>query len=256
MSNTGLISDGCYASPLKDCDGEKPTREHYFTTGVLKSLGKSLPISGLCSLRNSREREPIAIKSLFGYVLCGKHNHIVSEYDGEATKLIKVLRDIRCGNTSVSESFNGHFIERWMAKVLFGLVASNQLPIWDTPYSGKPQIEALEWLFGSRQCFSNYGLHVLDLSRSQQFVPKKEMKVMPYSGHGSKTIKGIFVTMLRLGLVMDSSDFTPPEQEMQYAFRPKHLIIKNHGVITLTWNDGTSQNQDMELDLTPPKKTL
>ncbi|MGC4034438.1 MAG: hypothetical protein QM764_00660 [Chitinophagaceae bacterium] len=71
-------------------------------------------------------------KSLVSNILCTNHNEALSDCDIEAGKLFRCIKefddDFNSPNPREEHSkFNGHNLEKWMLKVVCGLIASNQV---------------------------------------------------------------------------------------------------------------------------------
>ena len=116
-----LVTPGCYAAPLDNCDGGALTREHFFSESLLEMFGDTFVIEGA-----SWATSPIRVspKSLASRILCRKHNNDLSELDAIAANFFRVVRDARSGSNVGSHEFAGELLERWAIKALVGAIAS------------------------------------------------------------------------------------------------------------------------------------
>lgn len=158
----------CYASALGDCEGGL-TREHYVSETILNHIaaaGGGYRIGGFHWQRPDGTPSP-SIASMTARVLCARHNERLSDLDSEALKLFqfledwtpRVLREENIGD--IVHSMKGELLERWLLKVLTGVVASNNAARDGSPIRGKlPSREAVETLFGLRPFPDHFGLSV------------------------------------------------------------------------------------------------
>lgn len=256
--STGYSHPQCYAAPLRDCSKEL-SREHYVSRGLLEAMGQGGPVtvSGF-SWQRPGEQSQVGVGSLCAKILCARHNTALSELDEAGTSFTVVLRGaIVAGfgpggpRRQVVASVCGDALERWMLKILYGVVAAGQ---WD---SGGQTTAALPhaWL-----AFL-FGLHGPHLIHGMYFGPHREGEAC---GVGSSVtleplrsggrVSGIHFGMsgLQMGLALD-----PPGAEplrvggSPVVRRPSAVHVHVGGAtmgVALRWAHGAS---DVSVELTP-----
>lgn len=122
----------CFARSLQNCS-QKISAEHYISNNVLRWLsgGGTAEISGLPWVQPSTFAR-IGIGSLTGNMLCEAHNHALSALDTEAGRFFRTLANVDTAlqaGAGTNESFDlsGAKLERWMLKMVCGMVATNQI---------------------------------------------------------------------------------------------------------------------------------
>jgi len=129
---TNYAHPRCYANSLQDCSS-KISGEHIISNNILELFeqNKSIKVTGLPFI----EKEAFNLlsrKSLVSNILCTKHNHDISAYDAEAGKLFRSIinfdNDFYQANPTNEHIFlNGGFIEKWMLKIVCGLIAAGHI---------------------------------------------------------------------------------------------------------------------------------
>lgn len=134
----------CYAAARGDCS-TKITSEHPVSESVLRIFGDQtgVDIQGF-SWMTEGKAEFLRYSRLGSKVLCSTHNAGLSELDEAAARFIRRIVEVNQHLATHKRrrpippaSFDGHLIERWMTKVLCGLVASGQAP--------SPAMEPRDW---------------------------------------------------------------------------------------------------------------
>jgi hypothetical protein len=158
---TGYSHPSCFASALKDCS---PTisREHYVSKSILKLFGEGgLMISGMPWLPEGVQKK-VSSASLTGKMLCERHNNALSPLDELTAKFFRFFTSGWNGDTVEVYLIRGFDLERWLLKMLCGLVVSGnatfngkQLLNW------KPPFQWLEILFGNADVVAPAGLHAI-----------------------------------------------------------------------------------------------
>jgi hypothetical protein len=115
---------------LKGCGAcsAKISKEHFVSRSVLKLMSpnhKSVKVSGLPW--QTAEDQTVGIGALQSKMLCSSHNSLLSRLDAEAAHLFYILDSIDKDPTLVAptENVDGVLIERWLLKVLCGLIISH-----------------------------------------------------------------------------------------------------------------------------------
>lgn len=122
----------CYAKSTGACS-HKISKEHLISDNILRDFeeNKTVKIAGLPWIEH-QTFNLLSRKSLVSHVLCENHNHQLSPYDAEAGEFLRCLNEFDSDFNAPQPSnevkqFNGEFLEKWMLKVLCGLIASNQI---------------------------------------------------------------------------------------------------------------------------------
>jgi len=157
---TGLRNPRCYAADLADCS-EKISGEHYISHSILKELsedGVAIEIEGLSWLKDD-EKKKLPTKGLMSNILCKRHNEALSGFDSVAKRFFlsidRIDREFGADITDKEDRvflFNGHDIERWMLKTLYGVVFSGSASTQSAPIKGwKPNLQWVKILFGKER---------------------------------------------------------------------------------------------------------
>lgn len=119
----------CFLQGYGTC-GKRLSREHYISEAVLKQLasGKTVALGGL-PWQPERTLQSIGIGALQARILCEGHNSALSPLDEEAGRLLRTLDAIDKSHREVAplSSFDGQRVERWLLKIICGLVAGQGL---------------------------------------------------------------------------------------------------------------------------------
>jgi hypothetical protein len=129
----------CYAGEVGGCS-TKLSREHFISESLLEILeadGGQLHVTNFPWLREG-ERKYVGAANLTAKVLCENHNSAFSPYDAIGTQFLATVLQVghpkRDGGSRVRALFNGADVERWLLKVLCGVVAMEAKPSpWRAP---------------------------------------------------------------------------------------------------------------------------
>jgi len=237
------MSNICYAMALGDCDG-KLSLEHFISRNLLQEIGNpGLKIGGISWHRVGPTE--LAPSNLQARILCQKHNENLSILDIEVGRFFKALRDFYKKETKGVNSFNGEIVERWMIKVLCGLLASGNISRTDgLPSSQNLPLWLLEILFGHKTMPANWGLRFFDVTEPQM----SELEVT-LNSHRDGRIWGI-----RIGFV--GFNFQVALMRVNYTgsginvYRPRALVLEDEGRIQFDWSDSTLK-QEVNISRTP-----
>lgn len=117
----------CYAESLGDCQG-RMSREHFISESLLRELNGPFTVEGLDPSDRSKVVTASA-NSVASTVLCEAHNSRLSAVDAGAAPFFASCRRFDhelaqpTSNSIDAVSVDGSLVERWMAKVLLGLLA-------------------------------------------------------------------------------------------------------------------------------------
>lgn len=156
---TGYAHPSCFARDLKDCS-RRISREHYISQSIMGLFqGREAIVSGMPWIPTG-EQKKVSFASLTGKMLCERHNHALSSLDAVAARFFRFFTDEWSGDIIEVFLTRGYDLERWLLKMLCGLVVSGnatldgrKLQTWT------PQPEWLEILFGSADVKEPAGLH-------------------------------------------------------------------------------------------------
>jgi hypothetical protein len=155
---TGLVSPGCYAAPLKDCDGEPLTLEHYISRKLLLRFPKGFMVAGLPW---QSEPKPIGPKALTSRILCKRHNNALDPLDRAICDLFDFIDQARKTVDVPMLALDGEDLERWAIKVLVGLTVSGNAPRLDGKRERAEAIPLtwLRYLFGEDSLVERCGFY-------------------------------------------------------------------------------------------------
>lgn len=127
MSNGGLgnsVVDGCVANILANCRG-KLSREHYISKSILEQIGP-IEATGVPFLRELGVKGQIPPRNLTVNKFCEGHNNYLSDLDKHAGNLFKELSSWD-ENKNIKAIFSGVLFEKWVLKLLIGILATGQI---------------------------------------------------------------------------------------------------------------------------------
>ena len=136
---TGLVTPGCYAAALGDCDGNPTTREHYLSLNLLKRFGAKFFVEGVPWADSPSER---TASDMVARVLCKRHNNALSPLDTTIGNFYDVLAGAHEGREVGVHLFEGEDLERWALKMLLGRLASGNVR-WHNGSKERPEISLL-----------------------------------------------------------------------------------------------------------------
>lgn len=119
----------CFLKGHGDC-GRGITREHYISENVLESIteGKRTIVVQGFPWQNDGSPKSVGIGALQSKILCGVHNSSLSDLDTFAGKFFRTIEGIDKSPSSIQQHsvFDGLMLERWLLKVLLGMVKSQK----------------------------------------------------------------------------------------------------------------------------------
>ena len=218
--------------------------------GLLRELsqdGITIQVEGFPWLENDQTKR-LPTKRLESNILCKPHNEALSELDATAKKFFLSIDRIDKSYGRVHEPdknmgfrFNGNDIERWMLKVLCGVVYSgNSASQLGRITAWKPNLQWLQILFGEARFPKHWGLYVQGNIHHRSVI-NREFALAPISNerlgvYGSVTVlnEKKFVLVMTL----------PPANKENtilagYVYRPNELRMgrgKHKKVIGMGWD--------------------
>jgi hypothetical protein len=163
---TGFRHPNCYLKFDENCSPQI-SREHFISESILELIqianGK-LMVEGFPWLRGATALPPNALASK---VLCKRHNEALSPLDSVALRFYRRLSTAHehlrhpRGRRDKVYLFNGPDFERWLLKVLCGLLASrNAMDKAGSKIEIDPPLDWCRVLLGQRQLPAHLGLYV------------------------------------------------------------------------------------------------
>lgn len=236
-TKTGLVTQGCYAESLRDCDGRALSREHYISEALLERFGKGFTVDGFPWLSTARKMTP---KALQAKILCERHNNALSSLDATIARFYDVLAGAHKGINVGSHEFDGSDIERWALKVLLGLAMSGNLRGVDGRRARAYDLPAqyLRILFAEEEMPAGCGLYYVGDPIGNVDAGLLDISVNHYPlDHGNAgEVFGITIKLLRFQFVV--SVMARIEVETQRVwYRPGEFRLgtPSFGRIGLRW---------------------
>lgn len=203
----GYAHPGCYLSADMNCS-EDISREHFISESILEIINISnggLVVSGFPWLRAPKDLPPRALAS---NILCKRHNERLSGLDSVALRFYRHLSGLRQymiggrgGRTDKVLLFSGNDLERWMLKVLCGVLVSGNAAV-----NGEKAVFALptDWidvLTGRRLMPAKRGLGVTSRI-GEGFPMDNRIGFAPLYGDGMRPV-GALMSINGLGFSME-----------------------------------------------------
>jgi hypothetical protein len=223
------------------------SREHYVSESLLKALNVgTAPVlaSGFHWLHGNPKEVPT--KALTARVLCERHNSALSPLDSVAQRLMDAFN---CLNAKRQEGFsdrkehiylfNGHDVERWVLKVLCGIVVSGNASTDGESIRGwRPSEQWLRILFGEAQFPQRWGLYMRNAVPGAQFFGTWDFRFAPLSD--GPRMQGAAVSFNSCPFLLAMDD--PPADRgatpfAESTYRPKEIRVRGNGVIVFGWDE-------------------
>ena len=242
----GHSNSRCYACHLNDCD-ERLTREHYISEALLEAVGPDLMLAGLPWLKN-RDGQRMNPGSVVAKILCDYHNRCLSPLDAAATRLFKAAKEHQAfvenkPMTSKTILVAGEDIEKWLLKVICGMVASRNVS-----HGGQPDpllSVSADWvdiLFDNKPWPEGWGLYFYGAVGSS-VAHDGHFRFRPYTSTDIKTMLGAEFDFsgFRFLLVLDMPKAALKDDFGGHVvFRPRRFVRRFEGefhAIELSWLD-------------------
>lgn len=157
---SGHENPRCYAGELGNCSAQI-SREHYFSRALLEAAGGRPEAAGF-PFQEPGVIQGFGLEALTAKILCEAHNSELSSLDAEVTQFFRALResdrDLRDGGSPTESELevDGSLLERWMLKMMAGLVAAKLV----SSTSLRPDAPWLAILFGREDWPEGWGLYM------------------------------------------------------------------------------------------------
>lgn len=164
---SGFAHPDCYAKQYSDCIS-KLSNEHYVSESLVTELELNKGIVSGLVFQDPGKTKVAGPEVYRSRVLCRRHNSALSPLDDVARRFGRALRTlVSLGHPSSPApikdeywAFNGHDIERWIAKCLAGAMTAGVLRRREVRAGALPVPDrVLALLFGERQLEKPAGLY-------------------------------------------------------------------------------------------------
>lgn len=243
---TGFQHPRCYLRSTKNC-AKKISGEHWMSESVLREMGDLVMVSGVPWLALG-ETKAFSLKALSSNILCERHNSLLSTLDSEPAAFFRTLRTIdgafvSKGSSPVFRTYphDGRILERWMVKVLAGIIFSGIAHEAGERIKDAYNID--ESLLIAALCDGRWqigaGLH-LAVANGAEFHSKDAVSIALLTAQASKRIVGVSLTIRgqQFDAPFDLSGGLPPSDRIH---RPTHLVfgdgLRTH-TVPLQWDPG------------------
>ncbi len=247
---TNYSHSRCYANKTKNCS-TKISGEHIISDNVLElfELNKTVKIAGLPWMEQ-QTFNLLSRKSLVANILCKNHNEALSAYDAEAGQLIRYIKmfdsDYNCNHpTNEHIKLNGYHIEKWMLKIVCGMIASKQIAYYGTKTTTVLKDVYIDLLFNNAIWNDGWGLYFKIPDNS--VIHKYDcLSVMPLIGNNEVKGAEFLINNFKFYLLLGK-----PENSFLWGIHRINKIYFRHTnvlkTIEFNWND-KKYNKSVELN--------
>lgn len=226
-----LENPKCFAKELNSCSNNI-SREHYISHSILQEIkktytqGEQLRVGGLPWQSQGALKE-ISPNSLASKMLCEHHNNSLSPLDTVGLRFFQAFQQIHNElHTSINPRkyylFNGHNIERWMFKILCGIIAAGITT--NIPKEARPPLAYLKALFYGEHFPETWGLYIItDMGKQQA---SGGIKVSAISN--GNIVSGLIVEILAFRFILATHSVPKKEGILNNSVnRPSCLHLKS-----------------------------
>lgn len=245
---------GCYARALGGCSAVM-SREHYVSEGVLKliehRLGKesqTVDVTNLSDQMPGVKRRRV-IGQLIAYILCEKHNGMLSPFDTVGKNMFVAMDGINESgidsyHPATSAQIDGEKLERWFLKMLFGGLYSGKfrLPRGVVLEGVCPSLDWLDVLFNGKPFPDKCGLYYINSSPGTVMKTVEQIfRIEPLIASDKQTVMGLQVWMFEHLFVLLTEQLNPSVFTM---FDNSHYRLSGLGLqgtnsyIQFRWSKG------------------
>jgi hypothetical protein len=223
--------------------------------------GRTIELRGLTWMQDDDLRA-IPISRLASNILCKDHNTALSPLDALGRRWVAHLSTINADINSVASPrpitlflVNGHDLERWMFKMLCGLVVSGSIDVTGIgdPRDWRPPRDWLEMIYGVRPIPSGCGLNFIG-QPGEELRERIEVGVISNSTAGPY---GLAATFYGLRFVFAMS--TSRNGLLQSSIYRPEIIHSTNGVIDdytlLRWSRGATTGGSVNVVAKTPEKS-
>ena len=230
----------CYANTTNNCS-TKISGEHIISDNILKlfEYNKTVKLTGLPWIEH-KEFNLLSRNSLVANILCTDHNEALSPYDTEAGKLFRCIKEYDNDfNKSDSKNehlkFNGHHIEKWMLKIVCGLIASKQIASQGTRTNAIMKDTYIDLLFNNANWQEHWGLY-FNIPDGNKIHKYDCISIVPLSANNEVKAAEFLINNFKFYLVLGKPD--KPDLWGIHRLNKIHFTNKNvFKTIELEWTN-------------------
>ena len=259
---TGFRHPRCYAAGLGGC-APKISAEHAISEGALEVWGdgRTIELKGMKWMKGD-DLHKVPISTLAWDILCEDHNRSLSALDALGKKWVAHRRRVTEDMEAVAAHrpptlflVSGHDLERWLLKMLCGLVLSRTIdvPGIDDTDGWRPPMEWLEMMYGLRPVPVGFGLNFV----GQPGEELRDSMALAVISNAVAQVYGLAATFYGLRFVLAMSTIRDGLL-LGSTYRPE-VIHWNNGVIDdytlLRWSPGTTPGAYIPIHAPHPGRT-
>ncbi len=247
---SGFSNPRCYAQKNNKCSN-KISREHIISNNILEFFekNKTVKIAGLPWMKQ-QTFNLLSRNSLASNILCTAHNSSLSGFDTEAGKLFKCISkfDADFNNPNPKNEhrqINGDYIERWMLKIICGLIASNQISTQGSKITVPLPDLFVDILFEKAKFPENWGLY---FKVPEEGIIHKfgSVGITTFTGNRELKAAEFLINNFKFYLLLGN-----PDNPTSWGIHRIGKIILKEGsiskVVEFTWEDKENDGSFIEL---------
>ena len=240
FKKSGFAHPKCYLSGTKGCS-DKISQEHYISEALLHKIERHNSTIDVCGLSwlPKEHLKSIGKSSLTSGILCTDHNSALSGLDSEIARLVDAIFSIDQDFQSDTPrghacTIDGTHIERWILKMLVGLIESGQIKQKSgAPFQYKGKCLELICSASARWPFG-WGLYAA--KPVGQIFHSSSLELLPK--HNPATGELLAVALKLNGFEMNFLMGKPDHPEGFGVHRPQSMVFEKAGItsiIRFTW---------------------
>jgi len=218
---TGNSIASCYANSLSNC-GTKISREHYVSKNLLEYMNntENLKVEGLSWAKD--KSTTISPNALASKVLCDRHNSALTNLDSISLRIFQSLDEdnVTGSGHTLLYLFNGYDIERWLLKILCGVVKAESTRLQEE-IDISIQDYWLKILFAGERFPDNQGLYICK-SIGHKFEGQRGLGMRLIVGSGK--LAGIGLYVCGYELILSMTEFPNRKfDDREFIYRPMEI---------------------------------
>jgi hypothetical protein len=166
---------------------------------------KTVKLTGLSWIENETF-DLLARKSLVSNILCTDHNSALSDFDNEAGKFFRCIKDFDgdFNNPNPKKEkliLNGQFIEKWMLKIVCGLIAAKQILLNGDRVNPSMKDIYIDVLFNNATWPDQWGLY-FKMPDNNQLHKYDCVSIMPRTANNEVKAAEFLINNFKFNLVL------------------------------------------------------
>ena len=232
---TAFSHPRCYASITQDCS-KTISSEHWLSADVMREIDE-VQVRFTGAPWQCGEEMTLPIANMGANILCTRHNTALSPLDRTAGNFFRILREFdralrSNGQSSLFALLDGHLLERWFLKLLWGGVESRNLQRQQgEPYQGiradADKAILADYLFRAGRLPENWGMVSLGRRGAAKRIDAA-LSIDVIAGAVDDTAWACEVTFGYIPLGFTLAEAMPPS-DADFVYRPHAVIIENPG---------------------------